>query len=110
VRPWVGGRARGNDVPGTAPTVVALGVVAVWWFVLAGWVLIRAVRTQEVRAPSCAGYVLREHSRALDDFIRQAKAEGGAPSDCLTLLREGELNFRCGVWGCVACVMAFSTF
>ncbi|HEY5582562.1 MAG TPA: hypothetical protein VIK56_15635 [Rhodoferax sp.] len=77
--------------PGGAWSLGALGAVSLWWFVLAAWVALRALRTQEVRAPACDGQALVEHARALDDYIKQAKYEGESPADVLTLLREGEL-------------------
>ena len=78
--------------PGGQWVLWALGTVALWWFVLAAWVAVRALRTQEVRAPAGDGQRLLEHLRGpLAAYIKQAHLDGEDPADGLTLLREGEL-------------------
>ena len=78
--------------PDSAWTVWALGGVSFWWFFLAAWVVVKVLRTQEVRPPACDGQALLEQSRALNDYVRDAKLEGESPSEVLTMLREGEIK------------------
>lgn len=79
--------------PGSVWMLSALGALSIWWFILAAWVAMRAMRTREVRAPANDGLALLRHLRGpLMDYINQARQAGESPKDGLTLLREGELE------------------
>lgn len=79
--------------PDSAMAMSALGVLSLWWFMLAAWVAVRAMPTRTVRAPANDGLALLKHLRGpLMTYIAQAKQAGESPKDGLTLLREGELQ------------------
>lgn len=78
--------------PGSLWALCALGAVSLWWFSLAAWVTVCAMKTQVVSAPAGGGLALLEQAKKYDDYIKQAKIEGESPADCLTLLREMELR------------------
>lgn len=71
---------------------VAAGSIALWWFALAAWLAMRALRTQVVRSWAGEGWPLVEHAKSLDDYVKQAAIEGETVPDTLTLLREMELR------------------
>ena len=71
---------------------LAAACVAVWWFALAAWLAMRALRTQPVRSWAGDGLGLVEHAKLLDAYVKQEVLNGSAVADVLTLLREMELR------------------
>lgn len=71
---------------------IAAACVAAWWFALAAWLALRALRTQPVRSWAGDGWALLEHAKLLDAYVKQAVLDGQTTADTLTLLREMELR------------------
>lgn len=69
-----------------------LAAVSVWWFALAAWVAVKALRTREVRAPAGEPVALLKHFEELHHFTRSAALEQAQDLDALKELRQDELR------------------
>jgi hypothetical protein len=70
-----------------------LGAVSLWWFALAAYVLLHAIRTRTVRAPATEPFKLLQHLRGpLTTYVAELKKEGQPEPVLLDLLREGEIE------------------
>lgn len=79
--------------PGGARWVLwPAAAVSMWWFALAAWVAVKALRTREVRAPAGEPGALLKHFEELHHFARSAALDRAQELDALEELRRDELH------------------
>jgi hypothetical protein len=75
--------------PGALWSLGGLAAVSLWWFAVAAWAVLMALRTRETRAPANSGQALLTY---LDGpLAAYALENGGDDFDKLAALRRGEL-------------------
>lgn len=92
---------------GTRWMLWPLAAVSIWWFLLAGWVAVKALRTREVRAPAGSPEALLSHHAQLVIYAADALKETRDTIDPLAELRRDELatlaetakGYRRASWG-----------
>lgn len=76
--------------PGALWSLVGLAAVSLWWFAVAAFAVVAALRTRECRAPANSGQALLDYFNG--PLATHAAANGGESFDRLAALREGELK------------------